>query len=140
MEVGNISPLSANVINLDKIRLNENYKALSKISESLVYLRKAFDGDMDCLLIYLIILLDDLSSTSLREARVKAGVSGLSISEITGIARETVRRKIGFLVANGMVRRERNSHYHVEDRSSVSFMGLESLEMVVAMLLPVQSN
>lgn len=142
MEKSNGSPVefSASIVSNSKIKIDEAYQVINKVSETLVYLRKIFDGDMDCLLIYLIVLLDDLSSASAQMVRLNTGVSALSISNITGIARETVRRKIGFLVKSGMLRRERNSNYHINNRDGLSLIALGPLELLVAMFLPVRSN
>ncbi|CAN5178248.1 hypothetical protein BH09PSE3_BH09PSE3_22500 [soil metagenome] len=102
--------------------LGDVYRNLSRISTSLIDLRGHYDGDMDSFLIHLIVLLDDLASASNRLPRAQVGVSAASIGEITGIPRETVRRKIAGLVDNGMLRRERLSRYHVADVEALSLI------------------
>lgn len=135
MEKSNCSPVNSVATASGGFNINQAYQVITKVSETLVYLRKTFDGDMDCLLIYLIVLLDDLSSASVKKTRINTGVSALSISTITGIPRETVRRKISALVSNKMLRRERNCNYHIENSDDISLVSLPPLELLVDMFL-----
>jgi len=99
------------------------YRQMSGFSTTLIDLRDEFEGDMDRFLVYLIVLLDDVSRVASGTGAKGGGVSALSIAEITRIPRETVRRKVGLLVASGLLRREGYAHYHLtEDGDSPQLM------------------
>jgi hypothetical protein len=92
------------------------------LSSTLIRIRNRFRGDLDQYLIYLVFLLNDLSrEISSRgvpagrkpEAR---GLNALSIADITGIPRETARRKLQMLVAEGYVERACDGLYYLGDR------------------------
>lgn len=117
-----------------KAQLGDVYRRLSGFSATLIDLRERFDGDMDCFLIYLIVLLDDLSSASRRQQRAEVGVSALSIGEITGIPRETVRRKIATMVDGGMLRREHGCQYHVANDEGMAIINSGPLALLASMV------
>lgn len=98
------------------------YKWARRFSSTLITQRGRFGGDCDQYLIYLVFLLTELS-WSLAEADAAdrgrqlwnagaRGLNALSVSEITGIPRETTRRKLQALAAAGRLRRGMDSlHY-----------------------------
>jgi hypothetical protein len=92
------------------------------LSSTLIRIRGRFQGDLDQYLIYLVFLLNDLSreisAKGLPPGRqpVARGLNALSIAEITGIARETARRKLQMLVAEGYVERACDGLYYLGDR------------------------
>jgi len=100
---------------VEPVALASFYRQISKFSTTLIDLRDEFEGDMDRFLVYLIVLLDDVSRVSRGAGPEGRGVSALSIAEITRIPRETVRRKVSLLVASGLLRREGYAHYHVTE-------------------------
>lgn len=104
--------------------LAEFYRRISGFCTTLIDGRDEFEGDIDRFLVYLIVLLDDLARASQRSRSGGVGVSALSIAEITGIPRETVRRKVALLVASNLITREGHAHYHISaPQSTAGFVG-----------------
>ncbi len=93
-----------------------SYSAIQSLCAALIDLRSNFDGDVDTVLICLVVLADHLAQSTLE--RSSRGVGALSIAEITGISRESVRRKSNRLVEKGVFRRF-GSRYHVVDEASL---------------------
>lgn len=89
---------------LDPRRL---YKWGGRLSGALIDLRWRFAGDLDQYLIYLIIMLPGLARQSAPRpgATAALGLNAGSIADITGIPRETVRRKLRAMSGRGHVRR-----------------------------------
>jgi hypothetical protein len=102
------------------------YRWGGELSSILIRLRARFDGDLDQYLLYSIFLLGELSQVVAgadAEARGEAprererkGMNALSLSDITLIPRETARRKLQQLVADGYLRREGEGLYFLGDR------------------------
>jgi hypothetical protein len=112
----------------DMLALADFYRRISGFCTTLIDGRDEFQGDIDRFLVYLIILLDDLARASQRSRTTGVGVSALSIAEITGIPRETVRRKVALLVSSNLIRREGHAHYHIAaPQGTTSFVGRLSL-------------
>jgi hypothetical protein len=105
------------------------YRWGGELSSILVRIRARFDGDLDQYLLYLIFLLGELArvqAAAEAEARgepprpsERRGMNALSLSEITRIPRETARRKLQLLVADGYLRREGEGLYFLGDRYGV---------------------
>lgn len=84
----------------------------------LVTLRQEFDGDLDAMLILLTLSLGT-ERENWREALLEEADQGgavrvtntLSISHATGIPRETVRRKLEAMEANGWILRDENGNW-----------------------------
>lgn len=105
------------------------YRWGGELSSILIRVRARFDGDLDQYLLYLIFLLGELAqqaAASEAEARGEAprprerkGMNALSLSDITLIPRETARRKLQQLVADGYLRREGEGLYFLADRYGV---------------------
>jgi hypothetical protein len=93
-----------------------SYIAIQSLCATLIDLRNHFDGDVDTVLICMVVLADHLAQSALE--RTSRGVGALSIAEITGISRESVRRKSNRLVEKGIFRRF-GSRYHVVDEGSL---------------------
>jgi hypothetical protein len=102
--------------------LRENYAPASKflISPMVDFLcagRLWFDGDLDRLLILLVVALRTAEDRKIEGIRLEDVLSGAvdaypslltnvrSVADSTGIPRETVRRKVGWLVAKGWLAR-----------------------------------
>jgi hypothetical protein len=105
------------------------YRWTIALSERLAQMRLSFQGDLDAFLIFLIFAADTLRRSRLgpRSADGDApqqpgGINALSVSEITGIPRETARRKLQSLVTMGCVVRDASGLYQVDPR-----FNLESL-------------
>jgi hypothetical protein len=85
------------------------------LAACMIRIRARFDGDLDQYLIYLNFMLAELSQAVARaDAMAKGhtpppwifkGMNALSLSEITGVPRETTRRKLQHLVEAGYLRR-----------------------------------
>jgi hypothetical protein len=92
------------------------------LSATLIRIRERFQGDLDQYLIYLVFLLDQLSRELAAKARPRGrlaearGLNALSIAEVTGIPRETARRKLQMLVAEAYVERGLDGLYYLGDR------------------------
>jgi hypothetical protein len=102
------------------------YRWGGELSAILIRIRARFDGDLDQYLLYLIFLLGELSQTvagtealsrgETPRPRERKGMNALSLSDITQIPRETARRKLQQLVADGYLRREGEGLYFLGDR------------------------
>lgn len=105
------------------------YRWGGELSSILIRVRARFDGDLDQYLLYLIFLLGELSQHvaageaqargELARPRERKGMNALSLSDITRIPRETARRKLQQLVADGYLRREGEGLYFLADRYGV---------------------
>ena len=102
--------------------LRENYAPAAKflIAPMLDFLcagRREFAGDLDRLLILLVVALRTAEDRKVESLRLQDVLSGAvdaypslltnvrSVADSTGIPRETVRRKVGWLVAKGWLAR-----------------------------------
>ncbi|MGA0599563.1 hypothetical protein ACO2Q3_02545 [Caulobacter sp. KR2-114] len=98
------------------------YKWGGQFSAVLTEMRGRFDGDLDQYLIYMVFMLAEHGQAR-AAAQVSAaparGLNAFSIAEITGIPRETVRRKLAALTARGEVRRSEDGLYHVGPAASL---------------------
>lgn len=90
------------------------------LCSTLVDVRARFAGDLDQYLIFMVFLLDDLSrQTPIRAGDRREHARGMnrqSIAEITDIPRETCRRKLQMLVADGYLTRSYDGLYHLGGR------------------------
>jgi hypothetical protein len=91
----------------DPTDLRRLYKWGGRLSGTLIDLRWRFAGDLDQYLIYLIVMLPGLARQSAPRAGAPAalGLNAGSIADITGIPRETVRRKLRAMSGRGQVQR-----------------------------------
>jgi len=111
---------------LDQEAFRFFYRWGGELSSILIRIRSRFDGDLDQYLLYTIFLLAELSqlvAAADAEARGEAprererrGMNALSLSDITLIPRETARRKLQQLVADGYLRREGEGLYFLAER------------------------
>ncbi len=102
------------------------YRWGGQLSSILIRVRARFEGDLDQYLLYTIFLLGELSqlvAAADAEARgepprprERRGMNALSLSDITLIPRETARRKLQQLVADGYLRREGEGLYFLAER------------------------
>ena len=102
------------------------YRWGGELSSILIRIRARCDGDLDQYLLYLTFLLGELSQTvagaealargDTPRPRERKGMNALSLSDITLIPRETARRKLQQLVADGYLRREGEGLYFLADR------------------------
>lgn len=102
---------------------------VDRFTELLIELRRHFHGDLDRMLVLAIVgsrTLPDrrIRHRSYREFRAgdypgtePSPINVQSISDTSGIPRETVRRKIGALERAGWVRRLENGHLVVTDKA-----------------------
>jgi len=102
------------------------YRWGGELSSILIRVRARFEGDLDQYLLYMIFLLAELAQgVAAAEAqargdapkpRERKGMNALSLSDITLIPRETARRKLQQLVADGYLTREGEGLYFLGDR------------------------
>ena len=102
------------------------YRWGGQLSSILIRVRARFEGDLDQYLLYTIFLLGELAqlvaaadAAARGEAprpRERKGMNALSLSDITLIPRETARRKLQQLVADGYLRREGEGLYFLAER------------------------
>jgi hypothetical protein len=97
------------------------YRSTIALSERLAQMRLSFQGDLDAFLIFLVFAADTLRrsrpgprNAEQAGAHQASGINALSISEITGIPRETARRKLQALITMGCVVRDANGLYQVD--------------------------
>lgn len=95
------------------------YRWSGQFSAVLIRTRARFDGDLDQYVLYLTFLLSELADRINGEAgapRQQRGLNALSLSEITGIPRESARRKLLLLAANGYLNRDSDGLFTLADR------------------------
>ncbi|MFA5600743.1 MAG: hypothetical protein WDA06_09130 [Phenylobacterium sp.] len=93
------------------------YRWAGQFSAALVRIRSRFDGDLDQYLLYLVFVLQEISTASGNGRR--RGLNALSLSEITQIPRETARRKLLTLAQAGYLRRDEEGLYYLGDAYGV---------------------
>ena len=103
--------------------LSESYSVGCKLFEILRQVRSTHHGDLEeYLILYSLVLADtydkQLRTASGGEPPRRQGLNLLSVSEITGIPRETVRRKIVKLIDAGSVARSDGLYRYVGDNGS----------------------
>lgn len=103
--------------------LNDSYSAGCKLFEILRQVRSTHHGDLEEYLILYSLVLADTYEKQVRPipegaAPRRHGLNLLSVSEITGIPRETVRRKIARLIEAGSVGRSDGLYRYVGDDRS----------------------
>ena len=100
------------------------YRWSGQFSSVLIQTRARFDGDLDQYVLYLTFLLsalaDSLNSESGAPRRAR-GLNALSLSEITGIPRESARRKLLLLAANGYLNRDDDGLFTLADRYGLEY-------------------
>lgn len=94
------------------------YRWAGQFSAALVRIRSRFDGDLDQYLLYLVFVLQEISSAG-NGAGGKRGLNALSLSEITQIPRETARRKLLNLAQAGYLRRDEEGLYYLGEAYGV---------------------
>lgn len=82
------------------------YKWGGQFSAMLTEMRSRFGGDLDQYLIYVVFMLAQ------HDRGPGGGLNVFSVAEITGIPRETVRRKLVAMAARGEVQRGEDGLYH----------------------------
>jgi len=87
------------------------YKWGGQFSAVLTEMRGRFGGDLDQYLIYVVFMLAEHGRPS-NDGAAARGMNVFSVAEITGIPRETVRRKLAVMAARGEVRRADDGLYH----------------------------
>jgi hypothetical protein len=102
------------------------YRWTIALSERLAQMRLSFQGDLDAFLIFLIFAADTLRrsrqvprSADGDTSQQPGGINALSVSEITGIPRETARRKLQSLITMGYVVRDASGLYNVDPRCNL---------------------
>lgn len=98
------------------------YRWSGQFSAMLVKTRARFDGDLDQYLLYLTFLLSEMADNLNGEGgapRPQRGLNALSLSEITGIPRESARRKLLLLAANGYLNRDADGLFTLGTRYSL---------------------
>lgn len=105
------------------------YKWGGTFSSVMVRLRSRYDGDLDQFLIHLIFMLTELAAVNTaNEAKAKGaervilrrrGLNALSLSDITRIPRESVRRKLGALLDRDLLEREEDGLYYLGPASDL---------------------
>lgn len=103
---------------------------VAALTRHLIECRRVFDGDLDLFLVLTIIgertfsvrsapegmSLEDFASASVTSVQ-PAAINLQSISDFSGIPRETVRRKIDTLIAKGWVRRDERKFVTATDKA-----------------------
>ena len=103
---------------------------VEELCELLIQLRKQFFGDLDLMLILAIIgsrslparlasamTYDEFKSVAKKAANLQP-INIQSVAECSGIARETVRRKVNKLEELGLIERSQNGMLHVTDNAT----------------------
>jgi hypothetical protein len=105
------------------------YKWGGSLSSVLVRLRGRYEGDLDQFLLHLVFMLTELAQANFAaEAKAKGaqtvivrrrGLNVLSLSEITRVPRETVRRKLAVMAERGLVTREEDGLFYPGPASDI---------------------
>lgn len=107
----------------------------------LTQLRAAFDGDLDAALILAVVgaallpkdrLPSSFSYAQLREQRhldLRRPLNTLSIAQITGIPRETVRRKLAAMEARQWIARDAAGHWKMGERGTEDLRPMTELSL-----------
>lgn len=120
---------------------------VEELSELLIQLRKQFFGDLDLMLILAIIgsrslparytraMTYDQFNASEKKAANLQPINIQSVAECSGIARETVRRKVKKLEEAGLIERHQNGMLRVTDNATrtLSSSTNASLQYLVAL-------
>lgn len=104
---------------LDQDAMRFFYRWGGHLSATLIRIRTRFDGDLDQYVLYLTFLLAELDETmnaAPGPVRPPRGMNALSVSEITGIPRESARRKLLLLAANGYLHRDEDGLFTLGER------------------------
>ncbi len=104
-------------------------------------LREAFDGDLDSTLILAVVGAAILPKDQLpysfsysellkrRDIDFRKPLNTLSIAQVTGIPRETVRRKIAKMEAKKWIARDENGHWKMGERGAEDLRPMTELSM-----------
>src|ERR1700743_1340686 len=90
----------------DRLAAMDVYRTTRSLSETLIPLRPVFHQDLDQMVVYMVSLLGPLhqdTGAACNENAARQGLNALSISQITGIARESTRRKLRGLASAGFI-------------------------------------
>lgn len=109
-----------------RARLNQIWPAHNAaLAELLIVFRRQFNGDLDTMLTLLIVGLgarpDDWPGALLdgkEQVRPGRAINTQSISEITGIPRESVRRKLLYLAEKDWISRNERGRWQVTERAA----------------------
>ena len=110
--------------------LRRLYKWGGRLSGTLIDLRWRFAGDLDQYLIYLIVMLPGLARQSAPrpDAGAALGLNAGSIADITGIPRETVRRKLRAMTGRGQVRRGEDGLFYPGPAANLDSFAVDLLQ------------
>ena len=129
--------------------VRENYSHISAellepLLDFLATASQVSDGDMDRLMIMIAVGLRSIAHPMFKHRKMREligtgeliptlGINSRSISDSLPLARETVRRKVVWLIENGWLRRERG-HLHMTEASLVALRPVRAKiqEMAVA--------
>lgn len=118
---------------MHKNQLRRNFGSVhavhvAALTRHLIACRETFDGDLDLFLVFTIIgercftprnATENMSHTEFLSRSVgtiqPVAINVQSIAEFSGIPRETVRRKIGILIAKGWIRQDERRYITVTD-------------------------
>jgi len=97
------------------------YRLGGRLLSVLASMRAEFDGDLDKYMLYLVFVLDDMALNPSGVAPgpdgpVQRGLNQLSVAEITGIPRQSTRRKLKSLSDNGYLKQLPGGLYCLGDR------------------------
>lgn len=98
-----------------EVDVSGTYRSLSRFSSELIRSRQRFGGDLDRLMILMVFTLSRLEAlqrerTGQGRRRIE-GLNALSIADITGLPRETARRKLMGMVEEGRLLRSPDGLY-----------------------------
>ena len=107
------------------------YRWGGELASCLARVRERFQGDLDLYLIYLNFMLAELSQVVAHTDAVgrgntppewsPRGMNALSLAEITGVPRETTRRKLQHLVEAGYLRRGDDGLFYLGGKPGLDF-------------------
>ncbi|MBU4435956.1 MAG: hypothetical protein KKC14_16270 [Alphaproteobacteria bacterium] len=113
--------------NLDKSKIL--YRWIGLFLSTLIKRRNYYSGDLDQFMIHMVLVLGEIKAMNVaadarsRSAAPPAAVRGVnvqSLSDITRIPRESVRRKLTMLIESGLVRRNADGLLYVGPSSDLN--------------------
>jgi hypothetical protein len=128
------------------------YQVVQYLAEHLTDCRRALDGDLDDMMILAVLGQRALGAIFEEDGHVglageRAWMSALRISDVTGVPRETTRRKLAALRDRGWIEQHGNKGWRLsgeagktrasQDLAELDRRGMERLGRLVAAILPL---
>jgi hypothetical protein len=119
------APATSPVAAADDEEARQLYKWGERLCGALVETRERFGGDLDRYLIHMVCMLAEHGRRRRAAPSNAPGLNAFSLAEITGIPRETVRRKLRGMIEDGLIRRGGDGLYYPGPEASLERFHLD---------------